>query len=72
MTPQKLSGPTNEIRYGYLLFFVRDRKKEYERNKTEIWKNLEDAAQRVRVAFVYVDEFLPNPNHNILVCGVLS
>jgi hypothetical protein len=43
---------------------VRDRKKEYERNKTKIWKNLEDAAQRVRVAFVYVDEFSkPKPQY---------
>lgn len=51
----KLVGPTNEIRYGYLLFFVRD-SKDYWRNKTEIWRNLEDAAKRVRVAFIYVDE----------------
>src|SRR5262249_47770701 len=50
----KLAGPTNEIRYGYLLFFVRD-DPNYKRNCTEIWKNLNDAAERVRVVFAQVD-----------------
>jgi hypothetical protein len=50
----KLAGPTNEIRYGYLLFFVRDTP-EYRRNETEIWRNLEDAAKRVRVMFCQVE-----------------
>jgi hypothetical protein len=59
----KLSGPANEIRYGYLLFFVRD-SNDYRRNKKEIWENLEDAAQRVRVAFVYVDaDSKPKPQY---------
>ncbi len=50
----KLAGPTNEIKYGYLLFFVRD-SRDYERNKAEIWENLESAASRVRVVFAHVD-----------------
>jgi hypothetical protein len=50
----KLAGPMNEVRYGYLLFFVRD-DRYYESNKKEIWDNLEDAAKRVRVVFVQVD-----------------
>jgi hypothetical protein len=49
----KLAGPTNEIKYGYLLFFVRDNP-DYERNREEIWKNLNDAAKRVRVVFAEV------------------
>jgi hypothetical protein len=50
----KLAGPTNEIRYGYLLFFVRDNP-DYERNRDEIWKSLNDAADRVRVVFALVN-----------------
>ena len=50
----KLAGPSNEIKYGYLLFFVRD-DPAYRRNEKEIWTNLEDAAQRVRVLFAMVD-----------------
>jgi hypothetical protein len=49
----KLAGPANEIKYGYLLFFVRD-DPYYEANKEEIWANLTDAAQRVRVVFAQV------------------
>jgi hypothetical protein len=51
---KKLAGPTNEIRYGYLLFFVRD-DPDYKRNEKNIRKNLEDAAKRVRVVFAQVD-----------------
>jgi hypothetical protein len=50
----KLAGPVNEIKYGYLLFFVRD-SRDYERNKAEVWENLEEAASRVRVVFAHVD-----------------
>lgn len=50
----KLAGPTNEISYGYLLFFVRD-SKDYKRNEKVIWDNLEDAATRVRVVFARVE-----------------
>lgn len=50
----KLAGKTNEILYGYLLFFVRDNPY-YEQNKEEIWKNLNDAALRVRVVFTMVN-----------------
>ncbi|MBW6485467.1 MAG: hypothetical protein K0B01_04865 [Syntrophobacterales bacterium] len=50
----KLAGPKNEIRYGYLLFFVRD-DSDYNRNKDEIRAALEDAATRVRVALALVD-----------------
>lgn len=49
----KLAGPTNEIKYGYLLFFVRD-DHNYERNKEEIWRLLKDASKRVRVAFIQI------------------
>lgn len=52
----KLAGPTNEIKYGYLVFFVRDEGYAvYERNKAEVWDNLEDAAKRVRVVFALVN-----------------
>jgi hypothetical protein len=58
----RLAGPTNGIRYGYLLFFVRD-DPYYEKNKKKIWDNLEDAAKRVRVALVQVDgSSKPEPN----------
>lgn len=50
----KLAGPTNEIRYGYLLFFVRD-SEDYKRNEDVIWGNLKDAASRVRVVFAQVE-----------------
>ena len=50
----KLAGKTNEIMYGYLLFFVRDNSY-YEQNKEEIWQNLNDAAIRVRVVFAMVN-----------------
>ncbi len=50
----KLKGLKNEIKYGYLLFFVRD-DPNYERNKEEVWKNLKDAAKRVRVVFAQVN-----------------
>jgi hypothetical protein len=50
----KLAGPKNEIKYGYLLFFVRD-DSVYKSNKEQIRTTLEDAAKRVRVAFIQVD-----------------
>lgn len=57
----KLSGKANEIRYGYLLFFVRDDPK-YKANKEEVWKNLNEAAKRVRVVFAQVDGLIkPKP-----------
>jgi len=59
----KLAGPKNEIRYGYLLFFVRD-SEHYLRNKEEIWKNLHDAATRVRVVFAQVTgDSKPQPQY---------
>lgn len=52
----KLADPKNEIRYGYLLYFVRDEGiKQYEKNKKRIRQQLEDAAKRVNVAFALVD-----------------
>jgi hypothetical protein len=52
----KLAGPSNEIKYGYLIFFVReDGYAEYQRNKDEVWANLNDAAKRVRVVFALVN-----------------
>lgn len=57
----KLAGKANEIRYGYLLFFVRD-DPNYERNKAEVWEYLNEAAKRVRVVFAQVDgPNKPNP-----------
>jgi len=50
----KLSGSTNDIAYGYLLFFVRD-SKQYPKNRDEIWQNLEAAAKQARVVFAHVD-----------------
>jgi hypothetical protein len=50
----KLAGPSNEIEYGYLLFFVRD-DPDYERNQDEIRKTLTEAANRVRVIFARID-----------------
>jgi hypothetical protein len=59
----KLAGPTNEIRYGYLLFFVRD-DSAYRSNKDEVWEHLEDAATRVRVVFAHVDgDTKPKPKY---------
>jgi hypothetical protein len=59
----KLAGKTNEIQYGYLLYFVRDCRI-YERYKEEIWKNLEDAAKRVHVVFVQVEgQMKPKPKY---------
>ena len=50
----KLAGIRNEIKYGYLLFFVRDNPN-YERNKDEVWSNLNDASTHVRVVFAMID-----------------
>jgi hypothetical protein len=59
----KLAGPTNEIRYGYLLFLVRD-SENYKRNKKNIWDNLKDAATRVRVVFAQVEgDTKPKPQY---------
>lgn len=49
----KLAGSTNEVRYGYLLFFVRD-DPNYEKNSDQVWKHLEAASKKVRVAFALV------------------
>lgn len=49
----KLADPDNEVKYGYLLFFVRD-DATYEKNEKYIWQQLHDAAKRVRVLFVRV------------------
>lgn len=46
----KLAGPTNEIQYGYLLYFVRD-STDYRRNERRIRQELDDAATRVSVVF---------------------
>ena len=57
----KLAGSSNEIKYGYLLFFVRDNP-DYGRNHDEIWRNLNDAAKRVRVVFAQVEgQLKPKP-----------
>ena len=59
----KLAGPNNEIRYGYLLYFVRD-STAYWRNKEVIWEDLKNASRRVRVLFAQVDgENKPKPQY---------
>lgn len=59
----KLADPGNEIKYGYLLYFVRD-SEHYARNELKIWRELNDAAQRVRVVFARVDgKSKPAPKH---------
>jgi hypothetical protein len=50
----KLAGAANEIRYGYLLFFVRD-DPAYKRNQHAIRAGLVDAAKSVRVVIAQVD-----------------
>lgn len=51
----KLASTNNGVKYGYLLFFIRN-SKDYKRNEEKIRKNLEEAAKKVRVAFTCVDE----------------
>ena len=59
----KLADPQNEIKHGYLLYFVRDEAK-YFANEDYIWNQLRDAATRVRVAFVHVhDGNKPKPQY---------
>lgn len=53
----KLSDPENEVKYGYLLFFVRD-STEYDKNKSQICQQLEDASKSVCVVFARVDQSL--------------
>jgi hypothetical protein len=50
----KLAGSANEIKYGYLLVFVRD-DPAYARNEGEIWAHLNEAAKLVRVVFALVE-----------------
>jgi hypothetical protein len=60
----KLAGPANEIKYGYVLFFVREdpQDRDYESNRDEVWANLKEAAKRVRVVFAMVKgTYKPKP-----------
>jgi hypothetical protein len=50
----KLAGSGNEIKYGYILFFVRD-DPSYETHRDEVWDNLNKAAKRVRIVFTRVN-----------------
>ena len=50
----KLADPGNEIKYGYLLYFVRDNRY-FSRNERQIIQELNDAAKRVRVVIARVD-----------------
>lgn len=50
----KLVDPTNEVQYGYLLFFVRDDSR-YQKNHGKIWKELEEASSKLRVVFAHVN-----------------
>jgi hypothetical protein len=52
----KLTDPGNEIKYGYLLFFVRDANKEFIRNESKIRRELNEASRRVGVVLVRVSE----------------
>jgi hypothetical protein len=57
----KLADPQNELKHGSILYFVRD-DPTFEDNCDYIWKQLNDAAQRVNVAFAHVDgELKPKP-----------
>jgi len=59
----KLADPDNEVKYGYLLFFVRD-DAAYEKNEEYIQQQLQDAAKRVCVLFVRVhDGEKPKPEY---------
>ena len=42
------------VKYGYILFFVRD-SKSYELHKKKVWDNLNKAAKRVRIVFPLVN-----------------
>ena len=42
------------VKYGYILFFVRD-SKSYELHKKKVWDNLNKAAKRVRIVFTLVN-----------------
>ncbi len=60
----KLADPGNEIRYGYLLFFVRDKNAAFVQNETKIRRSLSEAASRVRVVLTRVDGKLrPKPEY---------
>lgn len=50
----KLADPENNVRHGYLLFFVRD-STEYQANEEKIMEQLKDAAQKLSVVFARVD-----------------
>ncbi len=50
----KLADKDNEVKYGYLLFFVRD-EPDYQRNQTKIRQELDSAAERARVVIVCVN-----------------
>jgi hypothetical protein len=59
----KLADPGNEIKYGYLLYFVRDNP-DYRRNEPKIRQELSDAATRVRVVVARVDrKSKPKPEY---------
>jgi hypothetical protein len=50
----KLVDPSNEVKYGYLLFFVRD-EIQYKNNNDKIWKELREASKQLRVVFAHVN-----------------
>jgi hypothetical protein len=52
----KLGDKDNDIKYGYLLFFVRDKISNYKLNEGLIVKKLKEASASLRVLFVLVDE----------------
>jgi trimethylamine:corrinoid methyltransferase-like protein len=52
----KLADPANNITRGYLLFFVRDKLKDYNRNIRKIHKELNAAAKRIRVVIASKSE----------------
>jgi hypothetical protein len=51
----KLADPENRIKYGYLLFFVRD-STEYLANEKKIMQQLSDASSKVSVVIARVDK----------------
>ena len=51
----KLADPENNIKHGYLLFFVRD-DPGYRKDQSRIRQQLKDASKKINVVFVQVDK----------------
>ncbi len=59
----KLTDPDNKLKYGYLLFFVRDDNR-FALYEQKILRELNEAAERIRVVFALVNKnFKPKPEY---------